>query len=127
MRRIKLDDDGCSVNFNHIVMVEKKDDYQFARLVSGVTVGLWDVYPLVHDLFQLTKDVWVNPEHVSTVGIGYNKSAAYKDAMNGVDKPNDDYKQIEVQTVLGRNYSVWPDLYTLEELDYLAELLDQEK
>lgn len=121
-----MDDDGCSVNFNHIVMVERKNDIQYATLVSGSTVGLVDVYPLVYDLFQLSKDVWVNPEHVSTIGIGYNKSAAYKDAMNNVDRPIDYYKQIEVQTVLGRNYSVWPDLYTLDELNYLAELLDQE-
>lgn len=123
MRRVKLDDDGCSVNFDHIVMVERKNDYQIAHLVSGSTVGLVDVYPLAHELFRLSEDVWVNPEYVSTVGIGYNKDAAFKDVLAGVDRDNDYYKQIQVETVLGRNSVAWASLYELDELDNLAEYL----
>lgn len=123
MRRVKLDDDGCSVNFDHVVMVERKKDYQIAHLVSGSTVGLKDVYPLAHELFQLSKDVWVNPEYVSTVGIGYNKDAAFVDVMADIHRDNDYYKQIQVETVLGRNSVVWANLYELDELDSLAGLL----
>jgi len=123
MRRVRLDDDGCSVNFDHIVMVERKNDYQIARLVSGTTVGLKDVYPLVYDLFQLSSDTWVNPEYVSTVGVGYNKDQSFRDVMASITRPDNYYKQIQVETVLGRNYSVWPDLYELDDLDYLAGLL----
>lgn len=123
MRRVKLDDDGCSVNFYHIVAVERKNDYQIAHLVSGSTVALKDVYPLAHELFRLSRDVWVNPQYVSTVGIGYNKAAAYKDMMANVDRDNDYYKQIQVETVLGRNHALWANLYELDELDNLAGLL----
>ena len=124
MRRVRLDDDGCSVNFDHIVMLERKNGYQFVRLVSGSTVGLKDVYPLAHELFRLSEDVWVNPKYVSTVGIGYNKDAAFRDVMaSSIQRPDDYYKQIQVETVLGSNFAVWPDLYRLDELDYLAGLL----
>jgi hypothetical protein len=123
MRRVKLDDDGCSVNFDHIVTVERKEDYQIARLVSGSTVGLEDVYPVAHELFRLSRDVWVNPEYVSTVGIGYNKDAAFKDVMANITRADDYYKQIQVETVLGKNHAVWANLYELDELDSLAGLL----
>lgn len=123
MRRVKLDDDGCSVNFDHIVMVERKNDRALAWLVSGSNVYLQNVYPATHELFRLSEDVWVNPKYVSTVGIGFNKDAAFKDVMAKVDRDNDYYKQIQIETVLGRNSVVWADLYELDELDNLAGLL----
>lgn len=123
MRRVKLDDDGCSVNFDHIVAVERKDGRVLAWLVSGTNLYLQDVYPVAHDLFRLSKDVWVNPQYVSTVGLGYNKDAAFKDVLDGVDRDNDYYKQIAVETVLGRDRTLWAGYYELDELDNLAELL----
>ena len=123
MRRVRLDDDGCSVNFDHIVAVERKSDYQIAHLVSGSSVGLKDVYPLAHELFRLSRDVWVNPEYVSTVGIGFNKNAAFKDVMASIKRDDDYYMQIQVETVLGRNSVFWANLYELDELDNLAGLL----
>lgn len=123
MRRVKLDDDGCSVNFDHIVMVERKNDRVLAWLVSGSNVYLQDVYPVAHELFRLSRDVWVNPKYVSTVGIGFNKDAAFKDVMASIKRDDDYYKQIQVETVLGRNSVVWANLYELDELDNLAGLL----
>lgn len=126
MRRVKLNASGCSANFNHIVSVERKKDWIIARLVSGTTVLLEDVYPVVFDLFQVGKDTWVNPVHVSVVDVAYNKDEAFRDVMAGNAVGDKDYMQVRVETLLGEKHTLWADLYTLDELDYLAELLDQE-
>lgn len=116
---------GGFVNLNHIVMVERRDGIQFARLVSGATVALADIYPLAHELFKVSGDTWVNPVHVSVVGVGYNKNAAFRDIMKDREKDDQDYTQVRVETVLGTNHQIWSDIYGVDEVDYLAELLDQ--
>lgn len=123
MKRMKVGDGW--VNMDHIVTVERRDGIQFARLLSGTTVGLAGVYPLVYELFQVSKDAWVNPDHVSIVEIGYNRGAAYQ-AIQAKEYTNkvEDYMQVRVETVLGRNHEVWADLYGLDEVDNLAGLLD---
>lgn len=126
MRRVKLDDDGCSVNFDHIVMVEKIDNYAVARLVSGSTVTLKNVYSVAYDLIEVSIDpwVWVNPVHVSTVGVGYNSAASIRDVMDNKELGDTDhYTQVQIETVLGKNHYVWSDIYGVDEIDYLAGLL----
>lgn len=125
MNRVKLGRGGCSVNMDHIVMVERRDGIQFARLVSGSTVALSDVYPLAYDLFRVSQDVWVNPKQVSIVDTGYNKSAAYQAMTKDSDGPPTDYVQVRVETVLGSVHQIWSDIYGVDEVEYLAELLDQ--
>lgn len=122
---VRLNDHGSAVNFDHIVAVERTDDWQVARLVSGGTVVLKDIYPVAHDLFKVSKDVWVNPVHVSVVDVGYNKSAAFKDVMEGRDTGDtNDYMQVRVETVLGPVFTYWSDIYGVDEVEYLVRLLE---
>lgn len=122
---VKLNEHGSAVNFDHIVAVERTDDWQIARLVSGSTVVLKDIYPVVHDLFQVSTDVWLNPEHVSVIDVGYNKSIAYKDMMaESYTHRAEDYMRVRVETVLGPVHTYWSNLYGVDEVGYLVRLLE---
>lgn len=126
MNRLKLGDGGA-VNMDHIVMLERHDGTQFARLLSGSTITLADVYPLAYEFFRVAANAWVNPVHVSIVDVGYNSGAAFKDVMASEYKDDTaKYMQVRVETVLGSKHEIWADLYGLDEVDYLAELLDGE-
>lgn len=125
MNQFKLGNGRGVVNLDHVVMIERRDDIQFARLVSGSCVALSDVYPLAHELFRVSDGAWVNPRHVSIVGTGYNKSAEYQDMMKKIDGPPEGYIQVRVETVLGTVHQIWVDDYSVDEVDYLAELLGQ--
>ena len=124
MRRLKVDPSGCSINLDHIVMVEKTKEWILAWMVTGSSIVLSDVYPAAHDLVAVSPGVWVNPKHVVVVDVGYNKDQAFRDVMNNKNVQDGNYMQVRLETVLGEKKYVWSDIYGVDELDSLADLLD---
>jgi hypothetical protein len=68
--------------------------------------------------------VWVNPDHVSVVDVGYNKGAAFRDIMADKEKADKDYMQVRVETVLGSNHTAWSDIYGVDEVEYLVSAME---
>ena len=124
-----LDDDGCSVNLKYVVSVERdpfKAKEGIARLVSGSTVRLKDVYPTALELVKIghSPDVWVNAKYVCVVDIGFNRDAAYRDVSDAAfDATSDKYMQIRVETVLGEKHTLWCNTHEAEEVGHLAQIM----